>query len=172
MREPLPYKELHCKEVWRRAILFDPTPVYALITVDPYKRYQSIPISSMFPKQIDRCACGCGAILTGKRTMWATDDCHKFAALVQSFICGGMGDIKRALKQYYEWNCMDCGTDDKGRVWERSGYVVDDIQIDHIVGVKHGGGGCWLSNYKFRCGECHTKKTNKDFNRKQVSPTP
>lgn len=165
MREPLPYKELNLKPLRARVLFFDPAPVYARITVDPYKRVQSISMSHTFPSVPCECACGCGEKLTGKKTRWHSQVCMDFAYHVTSIICGRFDVVKSYLNRYYEWRCMDCGCEDQLR--ETKNGWISDIQIDHIIGVKHGGGGCWLSNYRLRCHACHVKKTNTDFNRKQ-----
>ena len=70
LRDQLPPKEINYSD-WElkypdyidkcnRVLAFDPTDVYSRITIDPYKRIHSIPISEMFPDIEGSCACGCG----------------------------------------------------------------------------------------------------------------
>jgi 5-methylcytosine-specific restriction endonuclease McrA len=72
-----------------------------------------------------------------------------FAADVYRIIYGQPDTIKLYLKKYHGYKCK-CGR-------------VRKMKADHIIPVKHGGGGCWLSNYQFLCHACHVHKTNEDF---------
>ncbi|QNF35851.1 HNH endonuclease [Adhaeribacter swui] len=109
----------------------------------------------MFPNyQNGQCSCGCGAALLGRRKRWATDDCSQFALAVWAIIDGQVGKFEYFVAKYNGRKCAVC----------RSRR---DLKVDHIVPVKHGGGGCWLSNYQLLCHSCHVQKTNKDFGWKQ-----
>lgn len=158
MNEPLPFKELHLQLKYQQRVLFlNPAEIYARINIQPYKRRQTpqnIGMQFMFPKQAEKiCSCGCGQKLEGKRSRWATDECASFAVDVYHIIYGHLDTIKFYLKEYHGRKCK-CGK-------------VRKMKVDHIIPVKHGGGGCWLSNYQFLCHACHVEKTNTDFGWKQ-----
>jgi len=155
-RLPLPPKEFPDLHPWHQRIFeFDPTPVYKRIAplLDPYKRYQAVSVMDMFPSLgASVCDCGCGESLVGRQTRWATEACVHFKDRVHAIITGNMPTVQFYILKYYGDVCQDCNN-------ERSRY----IEIDHIIGVKHGGGRCWLSNYLPRCKVCHREKTNADF---------
>lgn len=155
-REPFELKRLKLPfydvKAFKRAMFFDPTEIYKRISdlLNPYKRYQSISIGIVFP-QIDKpiCDCGCGKKLKGRQRRWANQDCSTFAYYVTSIISGQPSTIYAFITAYYGFGCIECKS--------------EGIEIDHVVGIKHGGGRCWLSNYRPLCTICHQKKTNKDF---------
>lgn len=149
----LPFKKLKLKHEWQsRVIFFDPAPVYQRLTINPYSRLQAhLAFKDMFPDRKDGlCSCGCQAPLTGRRRRWASDDCSKFALAVWAIIDGQPGTFEYYVAKYNGRKCAVC----------RSRR---DLKVDHIVPVKHGGGGCWLSNFQLLCHGCHVEKTNKDF---------
>lgn len=161
-RSPLPPKDIEHSEwaiekgydvKWDRILSFDPAEVYKLIgdMIDPYQRVLSIPVGRMFPDIEGLCACGCGKALGKGRRRWASNVCSSFAWDVRSIICN-----THQIPGFYISKYSDGSTccDSKNR---------SSIQLDHIVGVKHGGGGCWLPNYQYLCHACHVKKTNQDF---------
>jgi 5-methylcytosine-specific restriction endonuclease McrA len=144
----------------RSIILFDPAEVYSRITINPYKRYQSISIGAMFPT-IEKgiCACGCGRKLHGRQTRWYDgENCPKLPLGVNAIIKGDLNYINRLMRYFHKHECCVCGC--QPYVIEKS--WVDGIQVDHIIGVADGGGGGWLSNYRFVCHRCHAKKTAYD----------
>jgi 5-methylcytosine-specific restriction endonuclease McrA len=155
-------KALVVKNVGKRALhhtrvlFFDPTEVYERIVIDKYKRTQKILVSEMFPVRGKKCRCGCSKPLKGRRTAWASNECSSFARDVQAIITGHSATIKKYLMIYYGWECKVC-------------RVASNIKMDHIVGVKHGGGGCWLSNFQLLCHIHHVVKTNKDFGHKSAT---
>ncbi len=167
--KPLPKKEItytdfvkdnHPKKilVYERVLFFDPIELYKKVSdkLDPNKRHQKIQMDDLFPKKEEvKCACGCDAIPKsgeGWHVKWATDECAGFAGDVLSIMNNYFGRPAYYISLYYGKKCTECeGT--------------SDLELDHIIGVKHGGGVCWLSNYVWRCKKCHTKKTNKDFNK-------
>jgi 5-methylcytosine-specific restriction endonuclease McrA len=152
MNEPLKYKSIgKRKPHYERVMFFDPTELYKRIKIDKHKRKQSISMENLFPpNDQNRCRCGCDKELSGRRTSWASTDCSRFATDIQAIISGQSKVIKNYLIIYHNWQCIACN-------------VMTDIEIDHITGVKHGGGGCWLSNYQLLCNTHHRAKTNKDF---------
>jgi 5-methylcytosine-specific restriction endonuclease McrA len=103
----------------------------------------------MFPKVDGMCSCGCGKPLTGKQKRWASEPCNTFATDIYFIICGYQGTVERFMLRYLGHKCS-CGE-------------IYGLELDHIVPVKHGGGGCWLNNYQWLCAKCHRLKTNKDF---------
>jgi hypothetical protein len=148
---PLPFKEIwNDSEKRKRVLFFNPSPVYERIKVDPYKRIQSISVGEMFPSIPGECSCGCGAKLEGRRTRWAGEDCSYFAFAVRGIICGHQQVISGYICSYSDYKCMRC-------------EHKEVLFVDHVIPVKHGGGGCWLSNYQYLCHECHVEKTKEDF---------
>lgn len=135
-----------------RIINFDPSEVYKRADpfIDPYKRNQSkLSTEIMFPKRTDGlCRCGCGE---KARKFWANDMCQQFAYTVYQIICYGTNRSSVFVETYYGTKC------------QFEGCEKEYCDMDHIIPVKHGGGGCWLSNYLPLCKEHHRDKTNKDF---------
>ena len=140
-------------------MFFDPTLIYEKLgsLFDPHKRIQKgdFPIDMFFPKIEGLCACGCGKVLSGRRTVWASSDCSNFAYDIRAIILG-YSTYKKYVWRYFGKNCIKCGTNEK-------------VYYDHIIPVKHGGGSCWLSNFQPLCKLCHNKKTNEDFGWKEFS---
>ena len=143
-----------------RLLFYDPKEVYerASQLIDPFKRTQNkLSTEILFPKRNDGiCRCGCER---ESKSMWHSQDCSNFAYRVYSIICYGTADVKNLMRTYYGYKCQNCNKND----WE---------DIDHIIPVKHGGGGCWLSNFFPLCKKCHKDKTKKDFNWKEYKQTP
>ena len=158
----LPFKKTRIKTEWHKRVLFlDPAEIYDRIPVKPFQRLQThLTFPEMFPVRADKtCACSCGAPITGRRRRWASDDCTKFATTVWAIIDGQVGIIVAFVKKYYGSKCSVCG-------------ARQTLKADHIIPVKHGGGGCWLSNFQLLCHSCHVVKTNQDFGWKQNKITP
>lgn len=151
--------------VVKRVLFYDPTPLYEKVAhkIEPTKRHQSIQMEDIFPKTNNGiCACGCG-VGTKKHSetyfsKWATQQCNQFANDVLSIMNNYFGKPAYYISLYYGKICCEC-----------LDPIACDLELDHIIGVKHGGGACWLSNYQWRCKACHNKKTNKDFGRKEFN---
>lgn len=169
-RQPLPPKEFTWNEwqmshksrapKWEMIMLYDPTDMYARISelINPYKRIQTIPSHILWPSPKDgTCACGCGVKLSGRRTRWATSLCSSTAHEVYYIIANAYQRPHFYMDLYYGRKCVECDKEESEV----------KLFLDHIIPVKHGGGGCWLSNYQWLCHACHVTKTNKDFNRKE-----
>lgn len=150
MNEALPYKELDLFPFEKRVMFFDATHLSDLLSNRKFRRHPFVQIHELFPKQEGVCGCGCGAILTGRRKRWASEECHDFTSSVWAIFAGRTGTIEWFLSKYYGFRCCKCND-------------TSDLKTDHIIPVKHGGGACWLSNYQFLCHDCHVKKTNSDF---------
>lgn len=149
--KPLPYKNLGKRKEWiKRVILYDVREIIGRVNIDHSKRIQKLPMLSLFPKVDGLCRCGCGVKLEGRRTSWASEDCNTFATHVREILCGYTRSISYFLSRYYNYECCKCSDQ-------------LDLKIDHIIPVKHNGGGCWLSNYQYLCHSCHVGKTNEDF---------
>jgi len=140
------------KDWEKRVLFFNPAEVYARINTNHYKRFQSISIKAMFPKNGKVCGCGCGRVLQGRQTRWATDDCYLFADAVWAIITGRMPIIRRFVKKYHGRKCAHCTT-----------RTIGKLEVDHIIAVKHGGGCGWLSNYQLLCSTHHKHKTKADL---------
>ena len=158
-RQPLPYKVFkdYDGEFGLRtsgpAILFDPGYAYqnAFHLIDPYSRTQTgLNKGNLFPKLEKVCNCGCG----NAAKYWYKNH-GNIAWLVTSIIRGDTSIIRKLLYYYYGYVCSACGDDCTTKLAQ--------LDADHIIPVKHGGGGSWLSNYVWLCKTCHNDKTNKDF---------
>jgi hypothetical protein len=151
MFTPLAFKEIEIRNNWnKRVVFFDPTDFYSRVKLDNYKRFPPVSITQIFPKTKGICGCGCNEKLTHRRTRWATDECCNYAQAVWGIISGRPETIAFYLRRYYGDKCFRCD-------------CTTDLKVDHIIPVKHGGGGGWLSNYQFLCHSCHVQKTNEDF---------
>lgn len=162
VRRTLP---LHIGKAECRVLEYDPTEMYQRIAehLNPYQRIQTkLTVGLMFPnKQTGACGCGCGKPLIGRRRRWANAECTKFAVDVYRIVAGYMDCVSHYLWLYnnHVLNCVKCSPN----------ISTHKIQIDHILGVAHGGGGCWLSNYQPLCVRHHVEKTNQDFGRTKRS---
>jgi hypothetical protein len=134
----------------QRVLNFDPSDLFHRTKIDPHKRTQSLKSKELFPPQEGICSCGCGEKLTGRRTRWASKDCSMFATDVWAILSGYRNQINFYLLRLLEYQCERCD-------------ATTDLKIDHIIPVKHGGGGCWLDNFQYLCHSCHVQKTNEDF---------
>lgn len=118
--------------------------------LNPYKRYQKgLVVEDIFPTREDRkCACGCGRILTGRKTKWFSKECMR-KALIQFFIIKGDASVIRTeLFKRDKGFCQLCGVYDEK--W----------QADHIKSVSEGGSACSLDNFQTLCSVCHKVKTS------------
>lgn len=150
-------KELEeLKPAFERVLFFNPSEVFARMGAaehgDRFKRINRLNMAVLFPKTEGRyCDCGCGVMLTGRRSRWATEDCKTFALGVYWILCGKLDGYERYIYRYYGHACKACG------------IMYEDMHIDHITPVFAGGGGCWLSNFQLLCIDCHKKKTKADY---------
>ena len=154
MNHPLQPREIVLPFAYQYRVLYlDPSDIYTRIHISATARHQSSKLMGlpvMFPKPLTKiCSCGCGKPLPPKRSRWASDDCARFAIDIYNIIYGQLDTIKYYLKKYQGYKCK-CGR-------------VRKMKVDHIIPVKLGGGGCWLSNYQFLCHNCHVEKTKIDF---------
>lgn len=162
--KPLPFKEIDCPEwfdfdeerkgYWNarlRLIFFDPKEIYERIEpfIDINRRKQGkLNIEKLFPKnEYGICRCGCNQ---KTERQWATQNCKNFAYRVYAIIAYGTQQAKVLMQTYFGDKCCNCNENN----WE---------DLDHDIPVKHGGGACWLSNFKPLCKQCHKDKTKKDF---------
>lgn len=157
-------------ETTRRVLAFDPTALYERIApyCDPYRRHQGLSVDRMFPKVETYCSCGCGekaqagtnppivkkgievSPASTWQRKWASDICHSVAGHVVSIINNYFQKPAQFIDLYAGHVCCVCQT-------------TEGLELDHVVGVKHGGGGSWLSNYRWLCVACHRAKTNASF---------
>lgn len=153
---------------FERVLFFDPSELYSKIEhlIKPTHRHQGLGMDVLFPKIEKFCACGCGKLAVQStefkedgvtptwQRKWHSDECGAFAGDVLSIINNYFGKPAKYIDLYYGHKCVNCDS-------------THQLELDHIVGVKHGGGGCWLSNYEWKCAKCHREKTNSDFGFKQ-----
>lgn len=140
----------------KRLLSYDPSEIYKRLHesngLNPFKRHSKINFSILFPRVDGVCSCGCGKKLKGRQRRWASVDCRNLAATVYYVISGNTTYLRKLRKiiigGYY---CEVCLKQES------------KLELDHLIPVKHGGGGCWLSNYQFKCKHCHRIKTNADF---------
>lgn len=121
--------------------------------IDPYKRYQDFFfLEHLYPIRTDGlCACGCKQKLTGRRTRWATNECRHKSVNHFYVIKGHSATIRYVLFKRDGGECAKCGE------------VVMHWDADHIIEVRHGGGGCGMDNYQTLCKPCHKIKTKENF---------
>lgn len=174
---PLPKKRdfSHFVEYQARVFDFDPKCVYDRVgsLLDTTSRKPKIPFSTFFPLQKGVCACGCERSLPPHRTKWHSDFCMQFAHEVFLILKGDKQTISFYLEKYYGGRfCFKCNAMDRYYVGDDRRYKCDsaNLELDHIIPVKFGGGGCWLGNYQFLCPVCHREKTNRDFGWKSRQP--
>lgn len=88
--------------------------------------------------------------------------CGKFAFYCRQIICGDtsntVSSVLAVINGYGNY-CVNCGSGNR-------------VQIDHVIGVAHGGGGCWLNNFEPLCHTCHVDKTNRTFGKGKYKPAP
>lgn len=168
----------------QRILMTDPKPLYEAIynrseqmkpnsdaRFSHFKRHNSLDVHTIFPNQDDKsCACGCGQELSGRRRRYATDECNIYVRMVYGIIAGQAPIITKIMKDIFGMTCNKCGIDEnqaheKYCIPTASGIVNCQIELDHIVPVHQGGGGCWLSNYQFLCKECHKQKSREERKR-------
>jgi len=131
----------------QKDIKYTLAPKDIMLMINHYQRYQAgLTLNDVFPNIAGYCACGCGRILTGKRRKWATDNCRENAFLHFSIIKGDNEIIRKEVFNRDNGFCYHCGQFDNK--W----------QVDHIVPVSKGGGGCGLDNLQTLCNECHVIK--------------
>lgn len=119
-----------------------------MCTIDRYSRYQKdANLIDFTPNISNRCGCGCGVELTGKKKRWASSSCADRAYSYFSIIKGNNSAIRAALFAIDAGYCRACGVFD------------DNWQADHVLPVEFGGGGCDISNLQTLCCECHKEKT-------------
>lgn len=142
-----------------RVLYFDPTEVYNRIgdKIDPFRRHQSISVEMAFPqpaRDAGKCTCGCNEVPkaydNGKYFKYATDSCNYLVSNVVSIINNYFQKPSVFITHYSGKICDEC-----------KDAAAKYLELDHILGVKEGGGGCWLSNYRWLCPKCHVDKTNK-----------
>jgi 5-methylcytosine-specific restriction endonuclease McrA len=115
---------------------------------DSFIRYQkSLKLIDLYPSIDGYCACGCGKMLVGKQTRWASRECNDKVYEEFSILKGNTSSIRKALFIIDGGFCRNCGVYDEN--W----------QADHISPVKNGGGFCDLSNLQTLCPDCHKEKT-------------
>ncbi|MDG1950819.1 MAG: HNH endonuclease [bacterium] len=108
----------------------------------------------MYPAKKDGiCDCGCGQELTGRQRRWASKKCTDRVVLEFKIIKGDTQVIREELKKRDKSICAECQE------------PADEWQADHILEVRHGGGGCGLDNFQTLCTKCHKKKTKKNYNK-------
>lgn len=154
---PLPFKKLKLTAKQSRVMWYVPK---LTLKINHHSRNPKIKMLELFPPIEDKCSCGCGKKLSGRRTRWATKECSDFAGDIHAIYSGRTNTISFYLRKYYGWKCCRCNCEDTGH--ETSYGLVALIKIDHIIPVKHGGGGCWLNNYQLLCHDCHVIKTKQD----------
>lgn len=159
---------------YHRLIMFDPEPIYEILynhqprferqTFSHYKRLNTVEMSIIFPNEKGICACGCGHKLKGRSTRWLDRSHTDLALTIQCILAGRSESIRPIIEAVYGSNCSECGTDndeayEKYYRKDTFSLVSQFIELDHIIPVHQGGGGCWLGNYQLICRGCHKEKS-------------
>lgn len=132
-----------------RIYRIDVSIIYNRISIDRHSRKNSISKDEIFPPIDGYCFCGCGTKLPPYRIKWANDECREFSFYVWSIISGRTNEIKEILRNGRAPVCCKCGSNKR-------------IEVDHVVPVSSGGGGCWITGYQLLCYDCHKAKTGND----------
>lgn len=120
--------------------------------IDKFQRKQkNFYMHEMFPSIKGLCACGCDGKLTGRQTRWCDPDHAKTVYQDFAVIKGDIQIIRSKLFKEQAGFCQHCGVFD------------DNWEADHIIEVRHGGGGCDMSNFQTLCPGCHKKKTASNY---------
>lgn len=155
-----------------KILAYDPTEVISRANPKKYNRTQSFLMRKLFPNDGNTCACGCGKELSGRRTRWATDACTKLPTLIYEVLAGRMATIYKIIAKRDGECCRACGKSAEELREMRRNWVPkplnslnNPLEVDHVVPVYKGGGGCWLDGYQLLCWLCHKKKTKEDVKR-------
>lgn len=156
-------------DIIKTILELDPHPYYERIEVDCFRRRQSISIRDLFPNEPKVCACGCQKQLDGRKRRWASKECQVLPLQIFFIIQGDVDVISKYVRARDGEGCRRCS-----RTWNDIWESLDpelpwdtrarmsQMELDHIVPVWKGGGGCWLNNYQFLCNGCHKIKTKED----------
>lgn len=113
---------------------------------NPYARScNNSDIHGMFERDGDFCACGCGKKVEGTRR-FHNNRCADLIYGTAQMIAHQGPDLYRFMAKTYGEKCAKCPE-------------TKDLEIDHIIEVKNGGGICWVDNFQFLCKACHKAKT-------------
>jgi len=127
-----------------------------IVEIDKFKRYQTqLRVHHLYPAKKDGfCDCGCGQELSGRQKRWASTKCTNKVVKEFKIIKGDTKVIREEIQKRDKDVCAECN--EPADVW----------QADHIIEVRHGGGGCTLDNFQTLCTVCHKKKTKENYNKK------
>lgn len=162
---------------YHRILMFDPAPIYEILynhqyrferqTFSHYKRLNTVEMSTIFPNERGICACGCGHPLKGRSTRWLEKSHTNLALVIQNIIAGRSESIRPVIEAMYGAKCCECGISsndayDKYYKHDSFSLVSNFLELDHIIPVHQGGGGCWLGNYQLLCKGCHKEKSKRE----------
>lgn len=140
------------------------SPIPDTSGVRPFERVQvGWRMADAFPARDGICSCGCGALLTGRRRKWATDQCSTAAYREFAIVAGYSHYVRTAVFERDKGVCAACGVLASTSRWG------NDWDADHIVPVHQGGGGCGLDNYQTLCKPCHKEKTGRNAKKRAAS---
>lgn len=164
-------------EEFHSVIMVEPSPIYQILynhkfrferqTFSHYKRINTVEMSTIFPNEKGICACGCGEHLKGRSTRWFDKSHTDLALMIQCIIAGRSESIRPIISSIYGAECSVCGisSDDAyDKYYNRDSFslVSNFLELDHIIPVHQGGGGCWLGNYQLLCVGCHKEKSKRE----------
>ena len=160
-----------------RLLALDPGPIYEKVAdlINPFSRNNfGFGMWHLFPNIEGFCACGCGQPLPAKgtRTRYATSECSRYCNYIYNILAGKTPTIKYyvdaiAGDAYACMSCSEVTTWETAKKKKHSFGAEITHEIDHIVPVILGGGGCWLSNYQQICVTCHISKSAQDKARRK-----
>ncbi len=106
---------------------------------------------------INQCPCGCGNdpignSSTGRYHRFAHHTCSDQFYAVSEMVTNQGERLRNFLIELRGCKCELCKADFRYK---------SDLEVDHIIEVKNGGGLCWIDNYQLLCIECHKAKTAK-----------
>jgi len=125
-------------------------------TLGHFQRNHNTSMGVAFPVLENKmCGCGCGGKIVPPKRRWAGEHCGRLAYIVT----GAIGYPRQAywlLAALMGHKCAHCGVAAR----KYGEYDYKEFDVDHIIEVKAGGGGCWIDNLQLLCRKCHTKKTS------------
>ena len=113
------------------------------------RHQKDLKLHHLYPSIKGLCACGCGKVLTGRKTRWFSSKCSTKCFEEFSIIKGSVSVIRKKLFKLDKGACRECGE------------ITKDWEADHIIPVHRGGGACTLTNFQTLCKSCHKVKTYK-----------
>jgi len=117
--------------------------------IDHFQRNQSLSIPWVWDRRQDKtCACGCGEPTRHKWSRLHGELCYRAINIIAY---PGNSSAWFLLFILQRRKCRNCGVVKTSR---------HNFDLDHIIEVNEGGGGCFIDNLQLLCSDCHKLKTS------------